>query len=82
VGSTPNFTKALLEHSTGSNEQFEIITICTLLKATTADATKLSQEITPLKNWDEKTDHLFATLSVMRDRTHYYETILFPSWFT
>jgi hypothetical protein len=56
VDSDPNFIKAPLEHSIGSNEQFETIAICTIFniiathKATTANASKLAQEITPLKN--------------------------------
>jgi hypothetical protein len=35
----------------------------------------LAQEITLLKSWDEKTDHLFDALPMLKDRAQYYKAI-------
>jgi hypothetical protein len=35
----------------------------------------LAEEITLLKSWDEKTDHLFSALPMLKDRAHYYKAI-------
>jgi hypothetical protein len=35
----------------------------------------LAQEITLLKSWDEKTDHLFDALPTLKDRAQYYKAI-------
>jgi hypothetical protein len=35
----------------------------------------LAQEITSLKTWDEKADHLFTSLLVLQDRTQHYRAI-------
>jgi hypothetical protein len=35
----------------------------------------LAQEITPLKIWDEKTDHLLAALPMLKDRAQHYKAV-------
>jgi hypothetical protein len=35
----------------------------------------LAQEITLLKSWDEKIDHLLDTLPMLKDKTEYYKAV-------
>ncbi|XP_033606886.1 uncharacterized protein LOC111863284, partial [Cryptotermes secundus] len=85
VDSAPDFMKARLEYSTGSNkEQFETNLICSMFNAiapyeTTAAAVNkvpyLAQEITLLKSWDDKLDHLLASLPMLKEKTEYYKAV-------
>ncbi|XP_033611228.1 uncharacterized protein LOC117283061 [Cryptotermes secundus] len=36
---------------------------------------QLTQEIALLKSWDEKTDHLFAALPMLKDRAQHYKAV-------
>ncbi|PNF36020.1 hypothetical protein B7P43_G18988, partial [Cryptotermes secundus] len=74
--------KARLEYSTGSNkEQFETNLICSMFNAiapyetTAAAVNKLAQEITLLKSWDDKLDHLLASLPMLKEKTEYYKAV-------
>jgi hypothetical protein len=74
VDSALDFMKVLMKHSTDSDEAwFETNLICTIFNITasheaiSAAVSKWAQEIMPLKRWDEKADHLFATLPVFKD---------------
>jgi hypothetical protein len=35
----------------------------------------LAQELTLLKNWDQKIDHFFTTLPGLKDRAQYYKAV-------
>jgi hypothetical protein len=35
----------------------------------------LAEEVTRLKSWDEKIDHLLATLPILKGKTEYYKAV-------
>ncbi|KDR13710.1 hypothetical protein L798_12467 [Zootermopsis nevadensis] len=72
--------KMLVEKTVGRNDdQFQINAICNIFRivsprnATSAAITKLVQEITPLKNLDEKLDHVISKFPVLRNSAEYYK---------
>lgn len=79
VDSAPVFMNLLAQHVVGSDEKkFETSVICRMFsviaphEATAAAVSKLFQEMMPMETWDEKADHVFTSLPVLKDRAQHY----------